>query len=58
LPYEYRKPKTRTEASKPEETKHLSAAQKRALDSQAEAEHTDGKERKKLTRKTESQLEK
>jgi len=52
------KPKTRTEASKPEETKHLSAAQKRALDSQAETEHTDGKERERLTREAESESEK
>lgn len=45
------KPKTRTEANKPEETKHLSEGQKRALDRQSEAERADGKEREKLTRK-------
>jgi len=45
------KPKTRTEADKPQETKHLSAAQKRALDTQSEAERAHGKEREKLTRR-------
>lgn len=45
------KPKTRTEANKPEETKHLSPGQKRALDVQSEAERTDGKDREKLTHK-------
>jgi hypothetical protein len=45
------KPKTRTEANKPKETAHLSAAQKRALDTQSEAERANGKEREKLTRK-------
>lgn len=45
------KPKTRTEATKPTETKHLTDADKRALDIEAEAEHADGKQREKLTRK-------
>jgi hypothetical protein len=49
-----RKPKTRTEADKPRETRHLSEAQKRTLDTQAEAEHTGGREREKLTRQMES----
>jgi hypothetical protein len=48
------KPKSRTEASKPVETRHLSAAQKRALDAQGEAERTDGKQREKLTRRMEA----
>lgn len=45
------KPKTRTEAAKPARTGHLTEADKRALDTEAEAEHTDGQEREKLTRK-------
>jgi hypothetical protein len=48
------KPKTRTGADKPNETKHLSTAQKRALDTQSEAERAHGKEREKLTRKAAS----
>lgn len=45
------KPKTRTEAAKPAQTRHLTEADKRALDREAEAEHTDGRERERLTRK-------
>ena len=45
------KPLTRTGATKPAETSHLREKQKRALDVQADAEHTDGPEREKLTRK-------
>ncbi len=45
------KPKTRTEAAKPSQTKHLTEADKRALDIEADAEHTDGKQREKMTRK-------
>jgi hypothetical protein len=45
------KPKSRMEANKPSEVKHLSADQKQVLDLQAEAEHADGKVREKLTRK-------
>lgn len=45
------KPKTRTEATKPSETGHLTDADKRALDIEADAVHTDGKQREKLTRK-------
>jgi hypothetical protein len=45
------KPKSRMEANKPSEVKHLTAEQKRALDLQGEAEHVDGKDREKLTRK-------
>jgi hypothetical protein len=48
------KPESRTEASKPEETKHLAAGQKRALDASAEIEHTDGKAREELTRHAEN----
>ncbi len=48
------KPKHRTEASKPEETQHLTEAQKRALDLQDEAEHADGKRREDLTQKISS----
>jgi hypothetical protein len=44
------KPKTRTEAAAPNATRHLTPGQKRALDLQAEAEHTDGPKREKLTR--------
>jgi hypothetical protein len=46
-----RKPTTRIEASAPRATRHLTSGQKRALDLQAEAEHTDGPKREKLTRK-------
>ena len=46
-------PKTRTEASAPEATKHLDENQKRSLDLQADAEHAGGQEREKLTRKME-----
>jgi hypothetical protein len=49
------KPKTRTEAAKPAQTKHLTEADKQALDIQADAEHTDGKQREKLTRKMTAQ---
>lgn len=45
------KPTSRTEASAPDATKHLREGQKQALDDQAEAEHTDGPEREKLTEK-------
>jgi hypothetical protein len=45
------KPTTRTGASAPNATRHLSPGQKQALDHQADAEHTDGVEREKLTRK-------
>lgn len=45
------KPTTRSEASAPEATKHLDEGQKQALDHQADAEHTDGPEREKLTEK-------
>lgn len=44
------KPATRTEASAPQATKHLSTGEKQALDVRADAEHTDGPEREKLTR--------
>lgn len=44
------KPKTRTEAAAPVETQHLTEKQKQALDLEAEAEHSDGPERAKLTR--------
>lgn len=47
------KPKTRTEASAPEATSHLSENQKRSLDLQADAEHAGGPEREKLTRRIE-----
>lgn len=47
------KPETRTEAAAPKATEHLDKGQKRALDVQADAEHTDGREREKLTRKME-----
>lgn len=47
------KPKTRIGAAAPAETAHLDGNQKRALDLQADAEHTDGREREKLTRKIE-----
>lgn len=46
-------PKTRTEASAPEATSHLSEKQKMSLDLQADAEHAGGVEREKLTRKIE-----
>lgn len=46
-------PKTRTEASAPEATKHLNENQKMSLDLQADAEHAGGLEREKLTRKIE-----
>jgi hypothetical protein len=49
------KPKTRIEAAKPESTKHLSDADKRKLDIEAEAQHADGKQREKLTRKMSEQ---
>ena len=42
---------TRTEATKPAATKHLSNDQKLALDLQADAEHTDGQTREDQTRK-------
>jgi hypothetical protein len=45
------KPKSRTGASKPKETRHLSEAEKQSLDIQGEAEHADGKERERLTRR-------
>ena len=45
------KPATRTEASKSAATRHLDAGQKKALDVQAGAEHTDGPEHERLTRK-------
>ena len=45
------KPATRIEATKPAATHHLDADQKKALDVQADAEHTDGPERERLTRK-------
>jgi hypothetical protein len=44
-------PKTRTEASAPVATRHLSHGQKQALDTQADAEHEDGNERERLTQK-------
>jgi hypothetical protein len=47
------KPKTRTEATAPGATKHLDLSQKRALDLHADAEHTDGTTREKLTHKIE-----
>lgn len=46
-----RKPRTRIEATKPEATRHLSEDDKRRLDIEADAQHTDGKHREKLTRK-------
>ena len=45
------KPTTRTEATEPAATQHLDKGQKQALDLHAEAEHTDGERREKLTRK-------
>ncbi len=42
------KPETRTGATEPEATQHLTTDQKKALDKKAEAEHTDGKERETL----------
>jgi hypothetical protein len=42
---------SRIGAAKPIETRHLSESQKQALDVQADAEHTDGGEREKLTQK-------
>ena len=45
------KPETRTEATAPAVTRHLNGDQKKALDLQADAEHTDGSDREKLTRK-------
>jgi hypothetical protein len=47
------KPKTRSEAAAPAATQHLHEGQKKALDVQADAEHTDGPEREKLTRQVE-----
>jgi len=47
------KPKSRAEASAPRATDHLTEPQKKALDLQADAEHTDGHEREKLTRQIE-----
>lgn len=47
------KPKTRVEASAPRATEHLTESQKKALDLQADAEHTDGREREALTRQIE-----
>lgn len=41
---------SRTGSDKPAETSHLSEAQKKALDSQADAEHEDGPKREELTR--------
>ena len=46
-------PETRTGATQPAATKHLTERQKKALDVQADAEHTDGAERERLTRKIE-----
>jgi hypothetical protein len=51
------KPHSRTEATKPEGTKHLTAGQKQALDASAEIEHTDGKPREKLTKDVEKLAE-
>jgi hypothetical protein len=48
-----KQPETRTEATKPEETRHLDPGQKKALDLGGDAEHADGPEREKLTRKAE-----
>jgi hypothetical protein len=45
------KPKTRTGASKPSATRHLSEAEKRTLEVQEEAEHASGRKRERLTRK-------
>jgi hypothetical protein len=45
------KPKTRTEATKPDATQHLNEDQKQAMDLHAETEHTDGRRREKLIRK-------
>jgi len=50
-----RKPKTRSGATKPESTRHLSEADKRKLDIEADAQHTDGAQREKLTRKMSDQ---
>lgn len=49
------KPKTRTEAAAPQETQHLSDEELRALDLNADAEHTDGRKREQLTRKIQKQ---
>jgi hypothetical protein len=48
-----RQPKTRTEATEPDATRHLDPNQKKALDLHADAAHTDGPQREKLTRKIE-----
>jgi hypothetical protein len=45
------KPKSRTGASKPKETRHLSEAEKQSLEEQGEAEHADGKARERLMRR-------
>ena len=45
-----KRPETLTEADAPAATRHLGAGQKEALDLHAEAEHTDGRRREKLTR--------
>jgi hypothetical protein len=45
------KAETRTEAAEPAATRHLNDGQKHALDLHADAEHVDGPEREKLTRK-------
>lgn len=51
------KPRTRTEASAPQATKHLSSGEKQSLDLQADAEHTDGQEREELTRELKTSAE-
>jgi len=43
------KPQTRTEASAPAATRHLTGEKNQALDVQGEAEHIDGALREKLT---------
>lgn len=50
-----RKPKTRSEAAKPESTAHLSEGDKRKLDIEADAQHADGKQRERLTRRMSEQ---
>lgn len=52
------KPLTRIEANKPKEVEHLKPGQKKALDTAAEIEHTDGKERERLTHEARREGEK
>ena len=48
-----KKPQSRTKAAAPAATRHLDEDQGKALDVQADAEHTVGEERERLTRKIE-----